>query len=76
MSKECATCANLSDCHEVNEQMITEGRYCGLFAVAEQQVLSARADIIKECGLEALRYAIPHKQLSAKPKARRRKRHV
>ncbi len=77
MDKGCAKCADLSDCHAVTEWMITEGRRCNLFAAAELQVLSARADIIRECGLGALRYEIPHcKQLSVKPKARRRKRHV
>jgi len=76
MGSECANCADLSNCHEVTERMITEGRRCRMFAAAEQKVLSARADIIKECGLGALRYAIPHKQLSVKPKARRRKRYV
>lgn len=75
MDKSCANCADLSDCHEVTERMITTGHRCRMFAAAEQKVLSARADIVMECGLEALRYAIPNKQ-SAKPKARRRKRYV
>ncbi len=76
MSRECGECVDLSDCHEVTERMIAERRCCNLFAAAEQKVLSARADIIRECGLRALRYEIPSKQLSVKPKARRRKRHV
>ena len=77
MEKECATCADLSDCHEVTEKMIAESGRCGLFRPAKQGVLDARADITRECGLRALRYEIPHqKPLSAKPKARRRRRHV
>lgn len=77
MERECSNCADLSDCHEVTERMIVERGCCRLFVMAEQAVLDARADIIRECGLRALRYAIPHRKItSAKPKPRRRKRHV
>jgi len=77
MGAECAKCADLSDCHEVTERMIAERGHCALFAMAEQGVLDARADVIKECGLRALRYEIPYRKLmSAKPKARRRKQNV
>jgi hypothetical protein len=74
---ECARCAHLSSCKEVTEKKIIDHHYCRLFKAAEQGVLGARADIIRECGLWALRYELPQRKLlSAKPKARRRKRHV
>jgi hypothetical protein len=77
MDAECAKCSHLSDCHQVTERMIVEKGYCNQFAMAEQGVLSARADIIGECGPRALRYELPHRKLmSVKPKARRRKRNV
>jgi hypothetical protein len=77
MGKDCSKCAHLSDCHEVTERMLVDKGCCHLFVMAEQAVLDARADIIKELGLRALRYEIPHRKLmSVKPKARRRKRNV
>ena len=77
MDRECANCAELSDCHEVTERMLANHDYCSMFAPADEGVLAARADIIRECGLRALRYEIPHrKQMSAKRKSRRRRQHV
>lgn len=75
MEKGCAICADLNDCHEVTEEMIAANSFCRLFHTADQGVLEARADVIRECGLRALRYEIPKKELSAR-KARRRKGHV
>lgn len=74
---ECARCAYLSSCKEVTEKKIIDHYYCRLFKAATHGVLEARTDIIEELGLSALRYEVPHlKRTSARPKPRRRKRHV
>ena len=73
----CAMCVYLAECHTVTEHMLANRQSCQLFQFAEQGTLEARADIIKECGARALRYEIPRqKQLSVKPKTRRRRNHV
>jgi hypothetical protein len=72
MEKECANCARLSDCHVVSERMIMARGYCDSYEQAAQGTIDARADVIRECGMRALRYALP-KPLRDKPKARRRK---
>ena len=77
MEVECANCACLADCHVVTEKMIVERGHCSAFELAAQGTIDARNDVIKECGLRALRYELPHRKLmSVKPKARRRKRNV
>jgi hypothetical protein len=77
MDLECANCACLSDCHVVTERMIVERGHCAAFEPVAQGTLDARTDVIRECGLRALRYELPHRKLmSAKPKTRRRKRNV
>lgn len=77
VNPECALCMHLSDCKDVTERMIVNQEHCRLFKATDPVTLEARESIIREFGLAALRYELPHrKQLSARPKSRRRKRHV
>jgi len=75
--KECAICAHLSTCKEVTEQQVLHGHVCQDWHLAGEEELIARERIIAEFGSEALRYALPAKQpISAKPRSRRRRKHV
>jgi hypothetical protein len=77
MTRECANCNLLTKCRDVNEKRLEDHYKCRLFQPASDAELGARADIIRDLGLWALRYEVPHlKRPSARPKFRRRKRHV
>jgi hypothetical protein len=77
MRRECSNCELLSNCREVTEQLLATHHMCRKFNPAPQPVLDARADIKEDLGLLALRYEIPHRKTDgARPKARRRRKHV
>ena len=77
LEPECSWCKHLSDCKEVTEQKIINHYSCSLYKQATADELAARQEIKQELGPWALRYEIPAtKKRSARPKPRRRKRHV
>lgn len=77
LEPECAWCMHLSDCKEVTEQKIINHHSCSLYRIVEPAGLVARMEIKKDLGPWALRYEIPSTtKHSARPKPRRRKRHV
>ena len=77
LEPECSWCKHLADCKEVTEQKIINHHSCSLYRVAELSELGARMFIKTDLGPWALRYEITTtKKYSARPKPRRRKRHV
>lgn len=77
ITPECSKCAHLADCKEVDEQKIINHHSCSLYKQADVAELTARHEIEQDLGPWALRYEIPAtKKPSARPKPRRRKKHV
>jgi hypothetical protein len=72
---ECANCVNLTDCLTITVSMLMEHKHCEYWeptGIAEQ---SAREDVIRDFGLWALRYVVPHLVQDSAAKSTRRRRH-
>lgn len=74
----CGTCIYLDRCREVTAKKIETEYSCKLWQPAPDAELRGRGDIVRDFGLWALKFEVPHlkNKGAQRPKARRRRKNA